>query len=143
MSSNPFRDLPENNPYASPAPGYGPPPSNPLLPPAIILLVLSTLYVMLTILSLPTQFENLRFSEPGSSVWVGTVLTITVTPLMNVVIAFGSLAMIRLKGYRWAYVATIFSLIPFCSPCFILGIPFGIWALVLLNRADVKERFPA
>ena len=37
--------------------------------------------------------------------------------------------------------ASILAVIPCLSPCFILGIPFGIWALVVINQADVKEAF--
>ena len=31
--------------------------------------------------------------------------------------------------------------IPCCGPCLVLGIPFGIWALVLLNDSRIRPHF--
>jgi hypothetical protein len=146
MSSNPFGDLPATNPYAPPAPGSVPPsPHNPLQAPALILLVLSSLFVMLILGSLPGQIIRmweLDLSTPeGFGTLMGMLMPLIVLPLMNVAIALGSISMLRLKSYSSAYLAAILSLIPLCSPCVLLGIPFGIWALVLLNRPEVKQRF--
>jgi hypothetical protein len=33
------------------------------------------------------------------------------------------------------------ALIPCLGPCYILGIPAGIWALVVLARPEVREAF--
>jgi len=49
--------------------------------------------------------------------------------------------MLRFRGYRNAVVASVISLIPFCSPVVLLGIPFGLWALVLLCQAEVQAAF--
>ena len=35
---------------------------------------------------------------------------------------------------------TIVSMLP-CSCCWTLGLPFGIWALVVLNQPEVKDAF--
>jgi hypothetical protein len=37
-------------------------------------------------------------------------------------------------------VGAITAVLP-CGPCWILGLPVGIWALVVLSRAEVKEAF--
>jgi hypothetical protein len=148
MSSNPFGDAPNPNPYAPPAPAAGAPsPNNPLQVPAIILLVLSSLFVILILTSLPRQFARMRpidLSTPeGAGALAGTLVPLILMPLMNVAIALGAVSMLRLKSYSSAYLAAILALIPFCSPCVLLGIPFGIWALVLLNRTELKQRFMA
>jgi hypothetical protein len=37
-------------------------------------------------------------------------------------------------------VASIFAMLP-CNPCCLLGLPIGIWALVVLSNEDVKDAF--
>ena len=64
-----------------------------------------------------------------------------VWPIFTIVIAVGCVAMLRLKNYQAALTAAVLSMIPVCSPCIVLGIPFGIWAFVVLRRPDVKARF--
>jgi hypothetical protein len=118
---------------------------NPLLAPAITLLTLSTLTILMVLASLPGQFIRMRAIDTSTSEGVGEltgmVVTLVLWLLTSAAIALGSVSMLRLKGYSSAYLAAILSVIPICSPCFVLGIPFGIWALVLLNRAEVKHRF--
>ena len=44
---------------------------------------------------------------------------------------------------RFALVSAVLALLPCLSPCCVLGLPFGIWALVTLNKPEVKEAFAA
>ncbi len=146
MSDNPFRDLPGPNPYAPPTPEWGgPPPGNPLLVPAIFLLTLAVSFVLLIVASLPEQIARIRAidssTSEGAGELFGNIASLILWPLMNLVIVLGAIAMLRLKGYRTAYTAAILATLPCCSPCFLLGIPFGVWSIVLLNRPEVKQRF--
>lgn len=68
---------------------------------------------------------------------IGNVIAIA----FNAVTLWGGLKMRNLEGYGLAMAAAIIACIPCCSPCVILGIPFGIWALVVLNDAQVKASF--
>ena len=56
-------------------------------------------------------------------------------------IAGGKMA--RLESYNMALAAAIVSIIPCLSPCCILGLVFGIWAVVVLAKPEVKEAFAA
>ena len=146
MSDQPFRELPDTNPYAPPASPVGSgSQGNPLLAPAIILLILSCWFMVLVLASLPGQIVRIRAldtSTPeGAGNLLGSIGSLTVWLLINVSIALGAIAMIRLTSYRSAYNAAICSVIPLCSPCLLLGIPFGIWAIILLKRPEVKRRF--
>jgi hypothetical protein len=38
-------------------------------------------------------------------------------------------------------VAAILAMVPCLTPCCFLGLPVGIWALVVLNRAKIKSEF--
>ena len=145
MSNDPFNDPPNTNPYASPASAGSGSPENPLRIPGIALLILSVLLVSLIVGTLPGQIVRIRAidtSTPrGSGMLVGSVTALIVLPLVNLAIALGAVSMIRLKSYRSSYTAAILSVIPVCSPCYVLGIPFGIWAIVVLNRPGMKQRF--
>ena len=52
----------------------------------------------------------------------------------------GAVQMMRLRSYPHAVAAAILAMLPW-SPGWLLGLPFGIWALVVLRRPDVKMAF--
>ena len=56
------------------------------------------------------------------------------------IIVSGAWKMYSLSGYAYAMTATIVAMVP-CNLCCLLGLPFGIWSLVILCRADVKDAF--
>lgn len=146
MSNNPFGELPTANPYATPEiEGPSLASGNPLQIPAIALLVLSSLFVLLILASIPGQILRMRAidtsTSEGTGELLGGIMSLILWPLMNLAIAQGTFSMLRLSSYRNAYTAAILAIIPVCSPCFLLGIPFGIWSIVVLNRPEVKQRF--
>lgn len=57
--------------------------------------------------------------------------------LIAVLIFIGSLKMLKLQSYEFAYAAGILAVIPCITPCcgWILGLIFGIWAMVALGKA--------
>jgi hypothetical protein len=62
--------------------------------------------------------------------------------LIDAVIILGANKMRNLDSYGFAVAASILSVIPcLSSPCFVLGMPFGIWALVVLMNEDVRNAF--
>lgn len=56
-------------------------------------------------------------------------------------IIFAALKMKRLESYGMAIAASIIALLPCNCPCCCIGIPIGIWALVVLSKSDVKPFF--
>ena len=70
-------------------------------------------------------------------------LAFAVMSLSNCVILVGAWNMRQGTKYRLAYITAVLSCIPILSAGGYLGIPFGIWALVLLRRHDVKAAFAA
>jgi hypothetical protein len=60
---------------------------------------------------------------------------------MGGIILVGAIMMLRLRGRGLAMTASVLSVIPCVSPCCVVGIPFGIWALVSLSQPDVREAF--
>lgn len=65
------------------------------------------------------------------------VLSLLVAP----VIIFGALQMMKGKKYGLSKTAAILTIVPFTSCCFLIGAPFGIWALIVLSKPDVKAVF--
>lgn len=61
--------------------------------------------------------------------------------LVAPVIIYGAIQMMRGRSFNLARTAAILAVIPLTSCCFIIGIPFGIWALVVLAQPDVKALF--
>jgi hypothetical protein len=60
--------------------------------------------------------------------------------IMGPLITFGAVKMKQCNSYGLAITASILAMIPFGNCC-CLGLPFGIWALVILNKPEVKDAF--
>jgi hypothetical protein len=61
--------------------------------------------------------------------------------LASILILFGGIKMKGLQSWGLCMAAAIVAMIPGLSPCCILGLPLGIWAVVVLVNADVKAAF--
>jgi len=61
-------------------------------------------------------------------------------PILGILVTAGASCMLARKLRGLAIAGNIAAMIP-CSPCCLLGIPFGIWGLVVLLNADVKDAF--
>jgi phage FluMu protein Com len=75
-------------------------------------------------------------NNPGVLLIMGVVQAI-----VCIVILIGAWQMRGLRSYGLAMTASILSMIPYVSPCCLLGLPFGIWSIVVLNDPDVKNAF--
>lgn len=60
---------------------------------------------------------------------------------VGLLVFYGAWKMERLEGYRLAMTAAILAMIPCISPCCLLGIPFGLWALAVLRNDGVRAAF--
>lgn len=56
-------------------------------------------------------------------------------------VLWAALQMKELKNWTIAVVASVLAMIPCISPCCIIGLPIGIWALVVLLKPEVKAAF--
>jgi hypothetical protein len=61
--------------------------------------------------------------------------------LTSVLIVYGGLRMKALQSYALAVTAAILAMLPCNCPCCCLGLPVGIWALVVLLKPEVKAAF--
>jgi hypothetical protein len=60
---------------------------------------------------------------------------------VSVLIIMGAQKMKNLESYGLVMAASIVAMIPCISPCCLLGLPFGIWALIVLMKPEVKNAF--
>lgn len=64
--------------------------------------------------------------------------------LLSVLIILGGISFLRLKSRGLAMAGAIVMVIPCCGTASVLcalGVPLGIWALVVLSQAETKEAF--
>jgi hypothetical protein len=84
----------------------------------------------------PELAEFLR--EHYDLIYVGSgVLGIAVAAL----IVAGGIAMLRGRSYGLALAGAIAATIPCCNACCCILPPFGIWAIVMLRKAEVRAAF--
>jgi hypothetical protein len=56
-------------------------------------------------------------------------------------VIFGALKMRKLESRGLAVAASIVAMLPCLGPCCCIGLPSGIWSLVVLMKEDVKAEF--
>jgi hypothetical protein len=135
----------EINPYASPvaidpAMDVG----RRLFWPALGLMITSAGWVLLAVciaafLSLP-MLDPANNSAAGGSglIMIGAVVA---SAIYAVVVFSGAVCMARGRSYVWSMSTAILALIPWMVYCYVLSLPFGIWAIVVLRRPEVREAF--
>lgn len=139
----------ETNPYASPAELAPPPPAasplGRLRAPSIGLLISAGVTGAAGIVLIPMTIAGLLFSItlPASGALPPPLELWLMFPnfILSYLIVIGAWKMRRGKSYRLAYTAALLACTPVPSPCTLLSIPFGIWALLVLHRRDVREAF--
>jgi hypothetical protein len=82
-------------------------------------------------------------NEPWAGALSGTLAVTSniIGILVSGLILFGALKMRKLESYGLAMTASILAMIPCTSPCCPVGLPIGIWALVVLSKPEVKNAF--
>ncbi len=61
--------------------------------------------------------------------------------LVAALIIYAALKMKELNQYGLCMAASILAMIPCISPCCIIGLPIGIWCLIVLTKPEVKSAF--
>ncbi len=56
-------------------------------------------------------------------------------------VIYGAVQMMGGRKYSISKAASILSLVPVASCCFFIGIPVGIWSLVVLRKPEVRQLF--
>jgi hypothetical protein len=132
--------------------------------PAVALMVVSILNIILALWSLiqllfstpdlqQINSELAQLHNPQIEQFMQKMLQVMYGPMgivnvlfelaISVLIFVGAKKMKSLQSYHFSMAAATLSMVPCLTPCcgYILGLAFGIWALVVLRKPDVKSHF--
>ncbi len=118
--------------------------------PAIGLIVVAVLGGLAQIAALIMNLAGASFmagsrvpQEAWANMFSGTIGVVSsiIGILVSGLIFLGATKMKKLESYGLAMAATIIAMVPCFSPCCLLGLPIGIWALVVLLKPEVKSAF--
>lgn len=56
-------------------------------------------------------------------------------------VIYASIEMRNLRQWGLAMAASILVMVPCISPCCIIGLPMGIWSLIVLQKPEIKAAF--
>ncbi len=166
---DPFAGLSSSGPGYAQDPGYSDPYSAPAMPaagqarsrggkeaakqktmlPAIFLCILAGLSILNhaggIVLALMGESTN-PFAPQGvgggneEAQMIGAIAGGILGVVCDILVIVGAYNLQQMKSYGLALTGAIIATIP-CCICIILGMPFGIWALVVVNSSDVKPYF--
>ncbi len=88
----------------------------------------------------PPEFDEATRAGYQAVYWASVIVIPLVAIFLNFFVIAGAIQMIRLKGLGMAKGGAMAAIVPCCS-VLCLNMPFGIWALVVLNQPDVKRMF--
>ena len=137
------------NPFAAPAAkrGCGPPKNHAFIP-GLVLLILGIIWLLHTLVNVHLSLHQLP--EPNGEVPVdsiqesrrfGLIVASLLYPVSSIIAIMGGITMVRGRGQGTANVAAICACVPCLSPGLILGIPFGIWAIIALKKPETRLFF--
>jgi hypothetical protein len=81
--------------------------------------------------------EKLQAMASGVGGIIGGIIGIA----MGALIIYGAMKMKKLENYGLAMAVAVIAMLPCISPCCVIGLPVGIWALTVLVKPEVKSAF--
>ena len=120
-----------------------------VLGPAIGLMVTAGVGIAFQLLSLVMHLfsSGLQVSAGGEAAILGllsggmSMVLSAIAILVGGAIIFGAMKMKRLESYGLAMACSVLAALPCTSPCCLLGLPIGIWSVVVLLDDEVKGAF--
>jgi hypothetical protein len=111
-----------------------------LVAPAVGLL-LTAVGAVVSNVGLAVLFAK-EFDKVGDAASLGLVVLFAalLVPVFFSVMVAGAVQMMRGRSYLLCVVAALLAVVP-CSPAWLLGLPVGIWALLVLGQPEVMAAF--
>ncbi len=73
--------------------------------------------------------------------YISSLVAAFLSLILAPVIIYGASRMMKLTNFKLSRAAAVLALIPCTSCCFLVGIPMGIWALIVLNKPEIRQAF--
>jgi hypothetical protein len=145
-----------------PPPGMAPPPMGPVgsanaaaqvAGPATGLMIAAVVGIIWALISLCMHFLGMGMGalnnlNGGAGERFGRFLGGGLGLVANIIglaiggfIIWASMQMKQLRGWTLSVIAAVVAMIPCISPCCLVGLPVGIWALIVLMKPEVKSSF--
>jgi hypothetical protein len=70
-----------------------------------------------------------------------TIISVIIALIASVIMIIAGIRMKKLQSWGLAVTASILAMLPCLGPCCCIGLPIGIWALVVLMKPEVKTAF--
>jgi hypothetical protein len=120
--------------------------------PAVGLISLGALNILASIVLILGRLASLIKGEErvivNDAERLGYEVSMVYFPLVSLIsiaaapiIMYGGVQMLSARKYSVALLAAILALMPFSSLCCVLGVPIGIWAIVVLRNPEVRAAF--
>ncbi len=115
--------------------------------PAVILMVLAGLGIVWSLFWLVVQLGGVvvgGVTDQSASQYVGatfTLIILVVSLAIDGLLFYGAYNMKSLKNYTFAVIGAVLAIIPCYWSCCCIGMPFGIWAIIVLMKPEVKMAF--
>jgi hypothetical protein len=153
MTDTPNNQIPPPPP-PPPPPAGAPLPPSPVDPrsavqgPAIGLMVLGIIFLLYAVFVLFWMLLGLGMSAAagqlsamnGAISGIRGIFSIFFNLTFGGLIVYGATQMRALRNYNMAMTASVVAMLP-CGCCCIVGLPIGIWSLVVLLKPEVKAAF--
>jgi hypothetical protein len=127
--------------------GGGSDPASMVSMPGVVLMIIGIVYVIGSLLFTILEVAGVGIGMAGGGNGVDTIINGAggiisgiLGFLFGFVIAFGGMKMRQLRGYGVAMAGAVLAMLP-CTCCCIVGLPVGIWALIVLMKPEVKAAF--
>lgn len=152
--------MPGTTTFASPSQSVAADPSaasRKLAVPAIAIIVMSALGILgaltmplwqaayldflLRIPTLPPQAQQALQEARSAGMTAGSIVQLVIGIAFNIVTLIGGIKMKSARSYGLSMASAILIMLPCAGCCCLIGLPFGIWALVVMNQAEVKAAF--
>lgn len=116
----------------------------PLFPVAVSLIVISVLWSFMLMMGMAYYYSVIAApdADPTTRHMMTTYsLYMLVTLGYSLMLLTGAFSMIRKGSYAWAVATSCLAMVPVLGPCYVMGIPVGIWGLMVLRRPEVRASF--
>lgn len=108
--------------------------------PALLMIGLSVCGILFYLFALVAGIGGAVGRANGQWNALGALAQFLIPGVLHGVILYGAVSMLKLQRYGFAMAAAILTLLP-CGVCCVVGMPTGIWALVVLNETEVRTAF--